>query len=159
MIDGALNCCDSLVQATDAELERLFPDRTDVAFQTEVWSRLGAELAQTIFNAPWTRPIANHLAMGIHGPLFHGLEQKKQFYPTRLEREMSPGSLPPDHRTPPSRVHAPRERTSSKATLVVLSAIIDAIADGDGAIEREIGRSSFQRSGRAPASAHWIPRP
>jgi len=87
VIDGADNSVYDIYQATSAEFDMIFPVGTDVAFIDEVMDQHPGEELDAIFAEIWKRRIPKKDAIGIHGLLFHELESKKQFYPTRKDEE------------------------------------------------------------------------
>lgn len=92
VVDGAVNCVYDIFAATDEEFARIFPSGTSIAFIDEVLARnSSADLDQTFTNI-WTRPIKKSGVQGIHGTLFYGLNEKKKFYPTRIDEDaVNPG--------------------------------------------------------------------
>ncbi len=87
VIDGAENAVYDVFTATDDEFALIFPGETDIAFIDEVIERSGGVRLEAAFKAMWTRRVAKKDAMGIHGVLFYGLEEKKAYYPTRRDEE------------------------------------------------------------------------
>jgi hypothetical protein len=85
IIDSAENSVYDIFQATEDEFAVIFPDGTDVAFSDEL---LGDEQSLiALFTEIWKRRIPKKEAQGIHGIIFYGLSQKKQYYPTRKDEE------------------------------------------------------------------------
>lgn len=93
VIDGAENCTYSVFSATPDVFRQLFPDRTDVEFAEDVFSRLGDERARALLAELWEHPVGKKRVRGIHGTLFYQLSRRKRFFPTKRESEMvaSPG--------------------------------------------------------------------
>jgi hypothetical protein len=87
VFDGALNAVYDIFEATDEEFSLIFPPATDVAFIDEVYGRHAREMLGAVFTAIWKRRVPKKDAMGIHGLLFYGSEDKKVFYPTRRDEE------------------------------------------------------------------------
>lgn len=87
IIDGAINCVYDIYAASDEEFALIFPDETNIAFIDEVVSLHDDALIDKTFKGIWSRPIQKSEAIGIHGLLFYGLKEKKQFYPTRRDEE------------------------------------------------------------------------
>src|SRR5436853_6996612 len=85
IIDAALNCVYDIFSATDEEYAPIFPDGQDVAFIDEVYNRENPQSLEAAFNSIWGRRIRKDEAMGIHGILFYGLENKKIYYPNRKD--------------------------------------------------------------------------
>jgi hypothetical protein len=87
IIDGAVNSVYDIFQVTEDEFAVLFPDGTDVAFSDEIFAR-GDEMGLiALFAEIWNRRIPKKAANGIHGIIFYGLPEKKQYYPTRKDEE------------------------------------------------------------------------
>jgi hypothetical protein len=89
VIDGAVNSVYDIFAATDEEFALIFSTGTDVAFIDEVYQVADRTLLDAAFNNIWLRRLPKKDAMGIHGVLFYGLEQKKVYYPTRKDEEAS----------------------------------------------------------------------
>jgi len=87
IIDGAQNCVYDIFAATDEEFALIFPQGTNVAFIDEVYDREDPQLLDTAFNNIWKRRIEKSDAMGIHGTIFYGMDEKKVYYPTRRDVE------------------------------------------------------------------------
>jgi hypothetical protein len=87
VIDAAANCVYDIFAATDEEFSLLFPLGQDVAFINEVCARVEPSALARTLAMIWTRRLRKCDAMGIHGLLFYGLDQKAQYYPTRRDEE------------------------------------------------------------------------
>lgn len=87
VIDGAINSVYDIFVATDDEFRLIFREGTDIAFIDEVYLRAETFLLKAAFTAIWARRIAKKDAMGIHGTLFYGLDEKKVYYPTRRDED------------------------------------------------------------------------
>lgn len=91
IVDGAINCAYDIFAATDEQFNLIFPMDTDVAFIDEVLERckkngVGKALGKA-FSEMWTRKLNKKSVVGIHGMLFYQLDDKKEFYPGRIESE------------------------------------------------------------------------
>ena len=87
IIDGAINCVYDIFAATDEEFAAIFPEGTDIAFIDEVYARENPEKLDGIFSELWRRPVPKDQAMGIHGILFHELNEKcNSIPPARIKR-------------------------------------------------------------------------
>lgn len=96
VIDGALNCTYGIFAASEEDLREIFPqDRQDVEFVEDFLGRVGRRRGSVIFKRLWSAPVDKEVVRGIHGSLFYQLEYKKEFYPTKREKEMATG-LEPD---------------------------------------------------------------
>ena len=73
--------------ATEEEFARIFPADQNIAFSDEVSARNTSAAFVAILNQIWQRPIAKRDVVGIHGILFYGLQHKKQFYPSRRDKD------------------------------------------------------------------------
>lgn len=92
IIDGALNCKYSIFAASPEDFKEIFPaDGQDIEFINDFFERIGENRATEILNRLWLAPIDKKTVQGIHGTLFYELEYKKEFYPTKREREMVTG--------------------------------------------------------------------
>lgn len=89
VIDGAANCSYDIFEISDDDFARLFPEPgQDVEFAEDFFSRLGDE-AERVYARLWRARLDKTKVNGIHGTLFCGLEQKKKFYPSKRESEMT----------------------------------------------------------------------
>jgi hypothetical protein len=87
VIDGADNSVYDIFAATDEEFALVFTAGQDIAFIDEVMARGPEKELDKAFNRIWNRRVVKREAMGIHGVLFYGHENKKQYYPTRRDEE------------------------------------------------------------------------
>jgi hypothetical protein len=87
VIDSALNTAYDIFAATDEEFALIFPGDQDIAFIDEVMARGPERDLDDVFERIWQRRIPKREATGIHGLLFYGLDEKKQFYPTRKDED------------------------------------------------------------------------
>ena len=87
VIDGARNCVYDIFAATEEEFALIFPADQDVAFIEEVMAPGPEAQIDQAFGRIWERRIPKRDAMGIHGLLFYELDEKKQYYPTRIDEE------------------------------------------------------------------------
>lgn len=92
VIDGADNCTYEIFEADRDIFCLIFPEEgQDVEFADEFAARVGERRASEALNELWRRRLDKKRANGIHGTLFFELENKKAFYPTKKESEMSLG--------------------------------------------------------------------
>jgi hypothetical protein len=90
IIDGAENCTYSIYAFTDDEFSVLFPEPgQDVEFIEDAIARVGNDQLGKILRPVWTREVAKAGVAGIHGTLYYELLNKKRFFPTKKEREMT----------------------------------------------------------------------
>jgi hypothetical protein len=88
IIDGAQNCTYSIFAASPEDFKEIFPDENqDIEFIQDFIKRVGKKSANKILTRLWSAPIEKKKVRGIHGTLFYELEYKKQFYPTKKEKE------------------------------------------------------------------------
>lgn len=87
IIDSAENTVYDIFAATEEEFSVQFPDGTDVAFSDEIFDRGDEPSLIALFSKIWERRIPKKDAHGIHGIIFYGLPEKKQYYPTRKDEE------------------------------------------------------------------------
>lgn len=85
VIDDAANCVYDIFSATDDEFALIFPRGTDIAFIDEVFAREDETRLLQAFSEIWKRRKPKREALGIHGVLFYGNEDKKEFYPDRTD--------------------------------------------------------------------------
>lgn len=88
VIDDAENSVYDIFSATDEEFNHIFPEGTNIAFNDEVMERNKSdEKIGEILNNIWSRPVWKSKAIGIHGILFYGMEEKKEYYPNRRDED------------------------------------------------------------------------
>ena len=89
LIDGAANCAYDIFAISDDDFALLFPEPgQDIEFAEDFFVRLGDEAAR-VYSCLWHTRLDKSKVNGIHGTLFCGLEQKKKFYPSKRESEMT----------------------------------------------------------------------
>ena len=92
IIDSAENCVYDIFEATDEEFAFIFTNNTNIAFSEDLWQK--KELKE-IFTKIWSRPVIKSKANGIHGIIFYGMEEKKQYYPSLKDEEaVNPDGTP-----------------------------------------------------------------
>jgi len=90
IIDAAKNCSYSIFQATQEELDRIFPDKgQDIEYAEDLFERL-VEDAENILSKIWARPIEKRNANGIHGTLFYDMQYRKDFLENKREKDLAP---------------------------------------------------------------------
>lgn len=87
VIDGAENCVYDVFGATDEEFAAIFLPGQDVAFVDEVEARGGSIDLEAAFARIYRRRMRKVDIDGIHGTLFIGLDEKKRFYPNRVDED------------------------------------------------------------------------
>lgn len=87
VIDAAENCVYDVFAATNEEFALVFPEGQDIAFITEVYSRVSSVELDKAFAMIWTRRLPKAEVIGIHGTLFFELDHKMAYYPTRRDQE------------------------------------------------------------------------
>jgi hypothetical protein len=92
VIDGALNCTYPIHACSDRAFAELFPGGADVEFVEDFTARVGAVRARALLKTLWGKPVDKKTATGIQGTLFHGLRDRRPFYPTRREAETLTGA-------------------------------------------------------------------
>lgn len=91
VIDGAANCVYDVFAMPDDVFALVFAPGTDIAFVEEVDRRPDADRVFEALGAIWGNRVPKDQVQGIHGALFYGLIQKRQYYPTlRDEEAMNP---------------------------------------------------------------------
>ena len=90
VIDGANNCTYPIYAFTDDEFSKIFPaPGQDVEFIEDALERLGTEALDAALENVWARLVRKADVIGIHGTLFYELDRKKQFYPSKSERDVA----------------------------------------------------------------------
>jgi len=91
VIDGALNCTFSILQATDEEFALLFPEPDKDIQYAEDFSGLPKQKEiDAALSRIWERPIRKQDANGIHGTLFYELGRYKEWYREKREDAVDP---------------------------------------------------------------------
>lgn len=85
VIDGAVNCVYDVFALEDAEFDLLFPPGQDVAFIDEALARHPPGALEPLFERLWRNRVPKREVVGLHGLLFCDLEEKKPFYPQRVD--------------------------------------------------------------------------
>jgi hypothetical protein len=87
VIDGAINCAYDVFAATEAEFALIFTGAgQDIQFIEDIQDNL---LVQKALVNLWQRRITKSDIQGIHGTLFYGLSEKQQFYPNKMEIDLT----------------------------------------------------------------------
>ena len=84
IIDGALNATFSIFQATEDEFAIIFPDGRDMEIAEDLVERVGEDEANRVLGALWERPILKREVAGIHGTLFYGADERREFLPPSM---------------------------------------------------------------------------
>lgn len=82
IIDPSDNATFSIFQATDAEFEAIFPDGRDMEIAEDFFDRLGEANARAVIEPIWERPILKRDALGIHGTIYYGWSERREYLPT-----------------------------------------------------------------------------
>ncbi|MGH8079259.1 MAG: hypothetical protein ACREP7_01710 [Lysobacter sp.] len=85
VIDGAINSVYDIFAIDEEGFALIFPEGQDVAFIDEVLARHPPELLDPVFERLWRQRLPKREANGIHGLLFYELDEKKAFYPDRID--------------------------------------------------------------------------
>jgi hypothetical protein len=93
VVDGAINTAYAIYSIGERDFRALFPRGRNIEFAEDFTRRVGRSRANGILERLWSHPVHKPEVRGIHGTLFFGLLQKRQFYPTWRELEMD--GLPP----------------------------------------------------------------
>lgn len=89
VIDGAENCTYDVFKVSHTDFKIIFPaDGQDIEFAEDLDDRQGIEGA---CSRMWSSRIDKKNIDGIHGTLFYGLENKRKYYPTKKDTEMTTG--------------------------------------------------------------------
>lgn len=87
VIDGADNAVYDVFEIGDGDFAELFPQGQDVTFIEDLEERIPKARLSAICETMWAHRVRKIDAMGIHGLIFFGLPQKRQYYPTRRDEE------------------------------------------------------------------------
>ncbi|MBX8495024.1 hypothetical protein [Pseudomonas cichorii] len=87
IIDGAENCVYDIFSVTDEEFDKIFPKGTNIAFIDEVYARGSESVLDMVFKNIWSRPVRKSYVQGIHGIIFYELDEKKVYYPSRVDED------------------------------------------------------------------------
>jgi hypothetical protein len=91
IIDGAQNCAYDCFLSSEALFDFLFPgEGQDIEFIEDVQSRsppLSLKVKEE-FDAMWERPVRKNKVEGIDGILFYELENKKPYYPNKMDSDL-----------------------------------------------------------------------
>ena len=89
VIDGAVNCTYPIYAFTDDEFLLIFPaPGQDIEFIDDARKRLGLEKTGETLKGVWKRLVKKPDVVGIHGTLFYELEEKKEYYPSKSEKDV-----------------------------------------------------------------------
>lgn len=89
VIDSAENCAYDIYAASEEDFAAIVPEPgQDIEFIGDVFERLGKAEAAALLQRLWPHPVEKPKARGIHGTLFYELDEKKEFYPTKRERDL-----------------------------------------------------------------------
>ena len=90
VIDAADNCSYSIFQATASEFEKIFPgEGQDIEYIEDFYERQ-SDRADEILSSIWQRPIKKKDTKGIHGTLYYGMQNRKQYYVGKREKDLDP---------------------------------------------------------------------
>ncbi|NJK52830.1 MAG: hypothetical protein HC936_08330 [Leptolyngbyaceae cyanobacterium SU_3_3] len=89
VIDHAINCAYDVYRVTEEEFSRIFPEsEQDIQFIEDLGD--DEDITQ-ILTRMWKRRLKKPEINGIHGTLFYQLAEKKRFYPTKREIDLTIG--------------------------------------------------------------------
>ncbi|HIF50672.1 MAG TPA: hypothetical protein EYQ42_03920 [Thiotrichaceae bacterium] len=90
IIDSADNCAYSVYTISDDDFNIIFPlEDQDIEFNSDLESRLGEEGVIELNKRLWKLPTNKKEMEGLHGTIIYELDNKKKYYPTKKESEMS----------------------------------------------------------------------
>ena len=84
VIDEGSNCVYDIFSATEEEFALIFPNGQDIEFSDDFFERVGESVSNKVLGALWSRPQDRKTVTGIHGILFYGFKDRKQFFPTKV---------------------------------------------------------------------------
>ncbi|SDZ06116.1 hypothetical protein SAMN04487939_1148 [Lysobacter sp. yr284] len=85
VVDAAINCVYDVFALDDADFDLLFPPGQDVAFIDEALARHPPATLEPVFERLWRNRVPKREVRGLHGLLFCELDEKKPFYPQRVD--------------------------------------------------------------------------
>jgi hypothetical protein len=85
IIDDAINATYDIFSATDEEFSLLFIGKTNISFIEDI--DLDNLVVRQALKNLWGRRVRKCDVQGIHGTLFYGMEDKKDYYPTLIDEE------------------------------------------------------------------------
>ncbi len=86
IIDGADNCSYEVYSISEDDFESIFPAvGQDVEFNSDLADRLGTDKLIALNKRIWKHPANKKEIVGLHGLLFFDLDEKKKFYPDKIE--------------------------------------------------------------------------
>ncbi len=89
LVDSTKNCRFDIYEITDAQYALIFRNEDqDVEFASALEARLISTENLRVFDNAWNRRVAYADVKGIHGTLFHNLDTKMKYYPTRQREHM-----------------------------------------------------------------------
>src|SRR4051794_4066893 len=89
VIDAALNCSYSICAVEDDDFDLIFPTPgQDVEFVEDVAARLGERRTGQLVLRSTTRRVEKATLSGLHGTLFFGLTNKRNYYPNKRETDL-----------------------------------------------------------------------
>ncbi len=89
IIDDAQNCTYSVYSISDKDFKIIFPqNKQDVEFNTDLASRLDSKELTELNKRIWENPVNKKSVNGIDGTVFYNFDNKKKYYPTKIENEM-----------------------------------------------------------------------
>lgn len=101
IIDRAENATFSVFQVTEDEFSAIFPgEKQDIELIEDFIKRCGSDdRAACVLTPIWERPILKRDALGIHGTLYFGYEDRRRYLPTtKREVDWSEGAINPAQR-------------------------------------------------------------
>lgn len=88
VIDGADNCAYDIFSISDEGFLKIFPNGQDIEFSEDLFERLGDDAAGNLLDPVWKSRLDKKEVKGIHGTLFYGLQNKKQYYPNKRDDDL-----------------------------------------------------------------------
>jgi hypothetical protein len=95
IVDDGVNATFSIFQTSDEEFSDIFPGPgQDIELIEDYLSRADEKRAHEILSNLWTRPVRKQDACGIHGTLYYGWEDRRQFLPaSKRECDRDPSDI------------------------------------------------------------------
>lgn len=87
VFDEATNAVYDTFGIEPEEFDIIFPNGTDIAFIDEVIERENDKDLENALSNIWKRRTPKNEINGLHGILFYGFEEKKEYYPNRRDED------------------------------------------------------------------------
>ena len=87
VFDEATNAVYDIFGIEPEEFDIIFSEGTDIAFIDEVVERENGKDIENALSKVWKRRTPKRKINGLHGILFYGFKEKKEYYPNRRDED------------------------------------------------------------------------